>query len=83
MVTPVTYLEGDDLSPCRAEWQDNDLIFPSTIGTPNDRDNLRKRFKAVLIEAGLPEIRFHDLRHTAVAWPPNSTKTKRSCIAHG
>jgi len=26
---------------------------------------LIKRFKALLQEAGLPEIRFHDLRHTA------------------
>ncbi len=56
------YLEmqsvGDD-------WQDNDLVFPSTIGTPYNRSNLRKRFKLILDEAGLPEIRFHDLRHTA------------------
>lgn len=47
------------------EWQDNDLIFPSLIGTPFDRDNLRKRFRLILKDAGLPRIRFHDLRHTA------------------
>ncbi len=47
------------------EWQDNDIIFPSSIGTPFIRDNLRKRFKRLLKDAGLPEIRFHDLRHTA------------------
>ncbi len=47
------------------EWQDNDIIFPSSIGTPFNRDNLRKRFKRIVKDAGLPAIRFHDLRHTA------------------
>ena len=60
-------MQYQEISQAGQEWQDNDLIFPSNIGTPGDRDNLRKRFKAVLREAGLPEIRFHDLRHTAAA----------------
>ncbi len=46
-------------------WQNNDLIFPSATGTPTDQSNVSKRFKALLISAGLPDIRFHDLRHTA------------------
>ena len=46
-------------------WQDHDLVFPSTIGTPMDRDRLRRRYKRLLKMAGLPVIRFHDLRHTA------------------
>jgi integrase len=46
-------------------WQENDLIFPSSIGTPLDQRNLIRDFKALLIEANLPKIRFHDLRHTA------------------
>lgn len=47
------------------QWQDNDLIFPSETGTPADQSNVTKRFKLLLIKAGLPDIRFHDLRHTA------------------
>ena len=43
------------------------MIFPSQKGTPADRDNLRRHFKSLLSEAGLPEIRFHDLRHTAAS----------------
>lgn len=48
-------------------WPDNDLIFTSTIGTPVDKYNLIKSFKKMLIAAGLPEIHFHDLRHTAAS----------------
>ena len=47
------------------KWQENDLIFPSVIGTPMDNRNMLKVFKELLVQAGLPDIRFHDLRHTA------------------
>jgi len=46
-------------------WQDNDLVFPSTIGTPMEWRNMVRDFKDTLKRAGLPDIRFHDLRHTA------------------
>ena len=48
-------------------WKENDLIFPSTIGTPLDLRNLLRDFKETLEKVGLPEIRFHDLRHTAAS----------------
>lgn len=47
-------------------WQDADLVFPNTIGSPMERRNLlRREFAPLLLRAGLPTIRFHDLRHTA------------------
>ena len=46
-------------------YEDQGLIFASENGTPLNPENLVKRsFKPLLKRAGLPEIRFHDLRHT-------------------
>jgi integrase len=41
------------------------LVFATTIGTRLSRHNLARRsFRPLLERAGLPGIRFHDLRHT-------------------
>jgi integrase len=48
-------------------WQENDLMFPSTVGTPINQMNLYRSFKGFIREVGLPDIRFHDLRHTAAS----------------
>jgi integrase len=46
-------------------YEDHGLIFATLRGTPVNPENLVKRsFKPLLRRAGLPEIRFHDLRHT-------------------
>jgi len=47
-------------------WRDLDLVFPNQVGLPLDPGNLRHRvLQPLLAKAGLPHIRFHDLRHTA------------------
>ena len=46
-------------------WKEQGLIFTSSIGTPLDARKMSRQFKTTLARAGLPDIRFHDLRHTA------------------
>lgn len=47
-------------------WQDLDLLFPNEVGGPMSASNLiRRSFKRLLTTAGLPPVRFHDLRHSA------------------
>ena len=45
-------------------WNDNDLVFPNRLGKPMSASNLLRSFTPFLDRAGLPKIRFHDLRHT-------------------
>jgi len=48
------------------KWQDGDFIFTSRNGQPIYATNVVNRwFPKLLRSAGLPRIRFHDLRHTA------------------
>lgn len=47
-------------------WEDNGLVFPNTIGRPINVSNFLPRdFYPLLERAGLPRMRFHDLRHSA------------------
>ena len=44
---------------------DSELVFPHPeLGTVLDASRLRLRFKTALACMGLPDLRFHDLRHT-------------------
>jgi integrase len=47
------------------EWQEADYLFTTGIGTTIDPGNIGKAFKALLVRAQLPIVRFHDLRHSA------------------
>ena len=49
------------------KWQDHELVFCTPIGTPLNDSNVRKQFAAHLAAAGLPAIRYHDLRHSAAS----------------
>ena len=51
------------------EWQGEawGLIFANTRGAPLDARHVVRYFKAHLDRAGLPDIRFHDLRHSCAS----------------
>ena len=48
-------------------WNDYRLIFTTKNGTPMHFRDLLRDFQILLPKAGLPVIRFHDLRHTAAS----------------
>lgn len=43
------------------------LVFVSPTGTPLDARNIRRKFRVILQKAGLPQQRFHDLRHACAS----------------
>ena len=48
-----------------ASWASQELVFRTRRGTPIRRDTLHAKYwKPLLGRAGLPDVRFHDLRHT-------------------
>lgn len=44
-----------------------DLVFTTSLGTPIEPSNLRRDFETLIASAGVPRIRFHDLRHTCAS----------------
>jgi integrase len=46
-------------------WQEQDLVFAGATGGPIDPSWSRQTFYTALEKAGIPRVRFHDLRHTA------------------
>jgi integrase len=59
-------LQLDERATAR-KWENLGLIFPSVVGTPLNPPNVVREFRSLLKRAGLPKIRFHDLRHTAAS----------------
>lgn len=49
----------------RAQWGRDGLVFPSTVGTPIAQAVLWRVWDKARRSIGRPDLRFHDLRHTA------------------
>jgi hypothetical protein len=60
----LTALRPDHLQNLYSPKLNQGLVFVTSHGTPISPRNLIRHFKQALKEAGLPEIRFHDLRRT-------------------
>lgn len=48
-------------------WEDRDLVFCTRQGKPLEQRNVSQRFYELLDAAGLPRVRFHDLRHSCAS----------------
>ncbi len=46
-------------------WEDRDFVFTNETGGPLHVNALDGRFRRLVASAGVPRIRFHDLRHTS------------------
>ena len=47
-----------------SRWMDMDLVFATNIGRPLEGSTVTRRFHQLLDGAGIPQRRFHDLRHS-------------------
>jgi integrase len=48
-----------------SKWQEGGYVFTTRKGTPIDRSEIREQFLHIVKLAGVPQIRFHDMRHSA------------------
>jgi integrase len=51
-----------------SRWVDSGHVFASMRGTPYHAATVTRAFQAALTRAGLPRVRFHDLRHSAATF---------------
>lgn len=51
----------------KKRWQENDLVFSSSTGTPLNQSNVLKQYAEIQKAANLKHIRFHDLHHAAIS----------------
>ena len=72
--------QAKDRLAAGSSWADNDLVFTTSLGTPIEPTNVTRHFYSVRDKAGLPSVRFHDLRHTcltlllSLGTPPHITQ---------
>jgi integrase len=59
--------EGVRLGPAREGEKRGEVVFTDEAGGPLSGFHVRRRFYALLAVAGLPAMRYHDLRHGAAS----------------
>jgi len=57
--------QDEERQSAGAQWRESGFVFTTRIGTPLDARCVIRTFDRILKSAGLPKIRFHDLRHSA------------------
>ena len=61
-------VQAQERLQCKGSWHHPELTFTTPIGTVLNVNNIRNRcLNPLLKAAGLPHVRIHDLRHTALS----------------
>ncbi|HET8669823.1 MAG TPA: site-specific integrase, partial [Candidatus Saccharimonadales bacterium] len=50
-----------------SHWIETGLVFTTSVGTPIDPRNVKRRLDAILEDAEMPHFRVHDIRHFAAS----------------
>ena len=58
-------MQGHLRQKAGSKWVERNVVFASTTGNYIQPNYVRKRFHQLIAEVGLPDMRFHDLRHSA------------------
>jgi integrase len=51
-----------------SRWTDSGHVFATMLGRPHHAATITRAFQDALDRAGLPDIRFHDLHHSAATF---------------
>ena len=65
-----------------ALWRETGIVFCNIYGGYLESSNLHDDFKRLLEKAALPNIRFHDLRHSAATILLGMECIPRSCRSY-
>lgn len=69
--------QGQDRLRAGSMWVEQDLVFPNELGRYLSTTTLTRALDGLLRRAGLPDVRFHDLRHSAATdWLKNGMHPK-------
>ena len=53
---------------CGDSWKDNGYVVANETGGPLSFNIIQKHYKKLLKQCGLPDVRFHDLRHSVATY---------------
>ena len=76
--------QADEWLKAGPEWQNGgrDPIFTTALGAPLNGTSVTHRFQKLAAKAGVPAIRFHDIRHTTGAFLVDAEVEQRVIMAY-
>ncbi len=60
-------LQDDERRDAGDSWEPSGLVFTTRTGNPLGPHNVHTLFRRLIVQAGVRQIRFHDMRHTCAS----------------